>query len=105
MFEDAILPDDFGQETDLPQSEVVTDETPVETELDTNPTDETEEINGQEPVQAEQSPFLKIKYNKEEMELDEATARELAQKGLNYDKQVERLQQLESDPRLSFIKN
>jgi hypothetical protein len=29
--------------------------------------------------------------------------RELAQKGLNYDKTIERLQALESDPRLSFI--
>jgi hypothetical protein len=44
-----------------------------------------------------------VKYNKEEMELDEERARELAQKGLNYDKTIERLQALESDPRLSFI--
>jgi hypothetical protein len=55
--------------------------------------------------QPEQTPFLKVKYNKEEMELDEERARELAQKGLNYDKTIERLQALESDPRLSFIED
>jgi hypothetical protein len=97
MFEDdAILPDDF--QDDLPQSEE-TSETPETPEIDAP--------SEQEPTeQAEQtSPFLKVKYNKEEMELDEATARELAQKGLNYDKTIERLQALENDPRLSFIEN
>jgi hypothetical protein len=96
MFEDdMILPDDFQ---DSPQSEDFTEpETlePVEPVEDTTPTEETEPV----------SPFLKVKYNKEEMELDEMTARELAQKGLNYDKTVERLQALESDPRLSFIES
>lgn len=39
------------------------------------------------PAQPETPPFkLKIKYNHEEKELDEETARELAQKGMNYDK-------------------
>jgi hypothetical protein len=77
---------------------------------DTTPTEQTDgfeqtEAQEQEPTeQAEQtSPFLKVKYNKEEMELDEATARELAQKGLNYDKVTERLQALESDPRLTLV--
>jgi hypothetical protein len=87
-----ILPDDFQ---DTPQSEEITlDETPVESVEDTKPTEETEQ-----PV----NPFLKVKYNKEELALDEERARELAQKGLNYDKVTERLQALESDPRLSFI--
>jgi hypothetical protein len=96
MFEDdAILPDDF--EMDTTPEEVTETETlePVEPVEDTTPTEETEPV----------SPFLKVKYNKEEMELDEMTARELAQKGLNYDKTIERLQALESDPRLSFIES
>jgi hypothetical protein len=93
--EDMILPDDFQEDT-TPTEEVTENETlePVEPVEDTKPTEPTEE-----PV----SPFLKVKYNKEEMELDEMTARELAQKGLNYDKTIERLQALESDPRLSFV--
>jgi hypothetical protein len=96
MFEDdVILPDDF--QDDLPQSEEITENESVE------PTQEVETTESQE--QAEQTSFLKVKYNKEEMELDEATARELAQKGLNYDKTIERLQALESDPRLSFIES
>lgn len=95
MDEDMILPDDF--QDDLPQSEETpeTVEPSVETQETTEPTEQAEQT----------SPFLKVKYNKEEMELDEATARELAQKGLNYDKTIERLQALESDPRLSFIEN
>jgi hypothetical protein len=97
MNEDMILPDDFEMPTE------------AETVEETIPTEETEAdtIETQEPSQetepTEQTPFLKVKYNKEEMELDEERARELAQKGLNYDKTIERLQALESDPRLSFI--
>jgi hypothetical protein len=99
MNEDMILPDDF----EMPAE--------VETVEDTTPTEETEveapETQEQETQteQPEQTPFLKVKYNKEEMELDEERARELAQKGLNYDKTIERLQALESDPRLSFIED
>lgn len=59
----------------------------------------------QEMTQEEQQAFLKVKYNKEEIALDEEKAREFAQKGMNYDKVQERLQQLESDPRLSFVEN
>ncbi|MBO0959560.1 hypothetical protein J1P26_07410 [Neobacillus sp. MM2021_6] len=100
--EDMILPDDFQDDT--PQSEEVTDtldtedtfDTPDEPEAQPQATDEAEQ-----PV----SPFLKVKFNHEEMELDEMTARELAQKGLNYDKVQEKLQALESDPRLNFIES
>ena len=99
-----ILPDDFQE--DQPQSEDVTSETPVDTVDENEFAEPTEQIDdqGTEQTEAEQtSPFLKVTYNKQEMELDEAQARELAQKGMNYDKVQERLQALESDPRLSFI--
>jgi hypothetical protein len=89
--EDMILPDDFQEDT-----------TPTETTETVEPTEEVESTE-QSTEQPEQTPFLKVKYNKEEMELDEERARELAQKGLNYDKTLERLQALESDPRLAFI--
>jgi hypothetical protein len=97
MDEDMILPDGFEMPT---EAETVEDTTPTE-----QPEAEAPETQEQEPQteQPEQTPFLKVKYNKEEMELDEERARELAQKGLNYDKTIERLQALESDPRLSFI--
>jgi hypothetical protein len=44
-----------------------------------------------------------VKYNKEEREIPIDEAIPLVQKGLNYDKVQERLQTLESDPRLSFV--
>lgn len=56
-----------------------------------------------EQSQVESEPFLKIKYNKEELALDRDRAIELAQKGANYDKVYEKLQSFESDPRLSFV--
>jgi hypothetical protein len=101
QFEDMILPDDFQMDT-TPMETTETSETSVEEtpELEVN---ESTPLESQETEPTEQTPFLKVKYNKEEMELDEERARELAQKGLNYDKTIERLQALESDPRLSFI--
>jgi hypothetical protein len=99
MFEDddMILPDDFQEDT-TPTEEVTetdTQDTDLESVEDTKPTEEVSE-----PVE---EPFLKVKFNKEELALDAERARELAQKGLNYDKVQERLQSLESDPRLSFV--
>jgi hypothetical protein len=94
-FEDMILPDDF----DLSTEETGADTTPTDTDVETESAEPSRETEQAEPT----SPFLKVKYNKEEMELDEERARELAQKGLNYDKVQERLQALESDPRLGFI--
>jgi uncharacterized protein YoaH (UPF0181 family) len=101
QFEDMILPDDFQMDT-TPTETADTSETSVEEtpEFEVN---ESTPLESQETEPTEQTPFLKVKYNKEEMELDEERARELAQKGLNYDKTIERLQALESDPRLSFI--
>lgn len=86
--EDTILPDDIAQEE--PQEEVTE---PVED------TPETEEVT--EPVQEPQK--LQLKYNKEIREVTLEEAAELAQKGLNYDKIQERLNALQTDPRLSFV--
>ena len=41
--------------------------------------------------------FLKIKFNHEEHDLDEKTARELAQKGMNYDKIKAKLDEIMSE--------
>ncbi|TYS46761.1 hypothetical protein [Bacillus infantis] len=99
--EDMILPDDFQEAADLPQSD---DLDTVETVEDTTDTGQTEDSTTSEQQAEEQrQAFLKVKYNKEELDLGEDEARELAQKGLNYDKTLERLQALESDPRLTFV--
>lgn len=82
--EDVILPDDF-EETPIEQVEE-----PVTEEVDTT---ETEEQPTQEEVIEQSNDFLKIKYNKEEISLDQERARELAQKGMNFDKAVERAKQ------------
>jgi hypothetical protein len=52
----------------------------------TTPSEETAEQTQVESTPAENKAFLKVKFNHEEKDLDENTARELAQKGMNYDK-------------------
>jgi hypothetical protein len=97
-FEDVILPDDYETppEVEVTEEQI---ETPVETVEDTNPTEQTEQEK-QEALQ-----MLRVKYNKEEREIPIDEAIPLVQKGLNYDKTLERLQALESDPRLSFVED
>lgn len=96
-FEDAILPDDFQEAP--PQAEETPETLTEQPEtLAEQPTVEQTEEERQEAIQA-----LKVKYNKEEMEIPFDEAIPLVQKGLNYDKTLERLQALESDPRLSFV--
>ena len=51
----------------------------------------TEEVT--ETTQGEQEAFLEVKYNKEQIKLDKEKAAEYAQKGMNYDKAVERARQ------------
>jgi hypothetical protein len=97
MFEDdAILPDDY--QADPPQSDEENTELPADEGFDTTETDSTEET-----TEAPISPTFKIKYNKEEQEIGYDDAVPLIQKGMNYDKLQERLQEIESDPRLSFV--
>lgn len=92
-YEDAILPDDF-------------EDTPVDNELEAEST--TDEVNADDHFVEDATPTedqeitetveqeaqkLRIKYNHEEREIDLDEARELAQKGLNYEKAVERARQ------------
>jgi hypothetical protein len=97
--EDVILPDDFAQPEAEQTEEVIVPDESVSEEVDTLETEQTEEQPTQEEVEA----FLKIKYNKEEVTLDQEKARELAQMGMNYPKIQEQLESLKSDPRLSFV--
>ena len=50
-------------------------------------------------------PTLRIKYNHEEKEISYDEAVELAQKGMNYSKVQEKLNELENSPSLGFVKN
>ena len=99
MEEDMILPDDF-------------DATPSTTEgtedssdaVETTNTEPVENTVATEPEQKTQEPYrFKIKFNHQEMEIPEPEAIPLIQKGMNYDKTIERLNQLQNDPRLSFV--
>lgn len=100
MDEDMILPDDFVETP--PQ-----DDEPVEMQEETldegTETLETGE-DTKPPVEEEQPPEvnpepqkIKIKFNHEERELDVEEAALLAQKGMNYDKAVERAAQQARD--------
>lgn len=106
-FEDVILPEDNSGEleTDLPQSEEL--ET-VNTESETNTDELTDELSLEEeqlqeqPIE-QQPQTIKVKFNHEEKELSLDEAIQFAQMGMNYPKLQERLQSLETDPRLSFV--
>lgn len=54
---------------------------------------QSEQIDIQDNVQDNVQDFLEIKYNKEQVKLDREKAIELAQKGMNYEKAVERAKQ------------
>ena len=83
-------------------------------ELDTTDFEETSDIptDGQdvedntttEPTQTEEvQPFLNIKYNKEDMALTQEQAIELAQKGMNYDKIMDKLHQAENNVGMQYL--
>lgn len=96
--EDVVLPDDFGQEIEDTPAEPQAEETILTEDPPTEEETPTEEVPTEETAQA-----IKIKYNKEEMEIPIDEAVPLVQKGMNYDKLQEKLQALESDPRLQFV--
>ena len=95
MEDDMILPDDFVDstpediETTVDEQEPEFEETVEPTEEVTTPTDEPAEP--QEPVTQPQK--VKIKFNHEEREIDLEEAAQLAQKGMVFDKAIERAAQ------------
>lgn len=106
MDEDMIMPDDF----ETTPSEEVTEDIATDTESieevvedTTETTETTEEVQEQTEQAKEEARKLKIKYNHQELELGEDEAIPLIQKGMNYDKALEKLKALETDPRLSFV--
>ncbi len=65
------------------------DTTPPEVDKATTP----ENVQDVETPDTATTPFMKVKYNKEEIELDENKTREYTQKGMNYDKVKNELEQ------------
>ena len=90
MFEDdAILPDDFQESQ--PQAEEAPEVEEVSEQVE-SPAEDTKPAEESTPTEPE-TPKLKIKYNSEEREIPLDEAAILAQKGLNYEKAVERAKQ------------
>lgn len=94
--EDVILPDDYQEappQAQEPSTEEVTDDfepTPQE-----QPTDLAEDTKpaGEETQPVTEPQKIKVKYNHEEQEIDYDEAVPLIQKGMNYDKALERAKQ------------
>lgn len=107
--EEVFFPEEVETQSSQPQEEDFNFEEnqPVNEEVDTLEPELTDELEEDQPteeqLEEDRQAFLKVKYNSEEMDLDEDTARELAQKGMNYDKVLDRLNQFESDPRLTLV--
>ena len=98
MNDDDFLLDDTEVDTTI-EAEGIEEVEQVESEqVEENTIDTTEE--SQEQVQ---EPFLRVKYNKEERGLTQDEAIMLSQKGLNYDKLQEKLQQMENNPGLNYL--
>jgi hypothetical protein len=103
MNEDIIMPDDT-QETTTPQVESTESTETTEQQTTEQVTDTTETEQKQEQTDTTKDvPKVKLKYNHEEKEysLDEVIP--LAQKGMNYDKLQQKLNELQSNPSLSFV--
>lgn len=95
--------DDFDLGFDEGEVEV---ETEIPTEETITETTENEEVENEVPneeTQEQTEAFLKIKYNKEEKALSMQEAIELSQKGMNYDKVIDRLHQVENNVGLQYL--
>lgn len=106
--------EEFENDFDLGFEEVdnqIETENQVESEnLETNvdnveeTVDNAEASNEEQEQQAqEEIQKIKLKYNHEEMELPLEEVQVLAQKGMNYDKLQEKLNQVESNPGLQYL--
>lgn len=90
--DDMILPDDYSDTpTETPQESEDTIELDEQAAEDTKPAEDQPAPEKQEPPTEPLK--IPIKYNKEERLLTVEEAAELAQKGMNYDKAVERAKQ------------
>jgi len=82
-----------NQSQESTTQETTTQETTQDTTQVQTQTDNTAQTTESTQEQTQTAPFLKIKYNKDEVPLTMEEAQTLAQKGMNYDKAVERARQ------------
>lgn len=103
MNNDTILPDDYTE--DIPaednQGEDITNDENLETE-NIQPEEGLESDAGT-PTEQQQEPFLKVKYNKEEIGLTQEQVIELTQKGMNYDKVYQKYNESLNNPTLDYF--
>lgn len=101
--DDVILPDDFTPDTpiDVEEGEEITED--IETTADVQAQEENQEQPQEIPQEETQK--IKIKYNHEEKELTLEEATLLAQKGMNYDKLLTRLDEYHNNPALQYLNN
>lgn len=83
-------------------------ETPSEELTETEDIQETEEVQAEvddttETIAEQEMQKIRIKYNHEERELTLDEATQLAQKGMNYDKLQQRLNEVQSNPGLAYL--
>lgn len=86
--------------------ETTQEETPQEeTQQETSELTEEQQIekDTEGMTEEEKEEYLDIVYYGEKKKLSKDEARELSQKGMNYDKVKQKLDELENDPRLSFV--
>lgn len=94
-------PIDFGDDESTETAS--TDETAkAETEPEAEP--EKQETAETETVEAPEESYLDITYNGEAKKLSKEEAKTLAQKGMNYDKIYQKLQEHENDPVMKIFK-
>jgi len=99
--------DNFGVENEVDEEES-TEETEAsdetEDEPDSNDVEETEETEENTNESEETEDTMMLKYNHEEKDYTVSEVKDLAQKGMNYDKKVEELTALQSSPAIEFVR-
>ena len=92
------MPEEMTNQS-VESTESATDELMFDEVAETTDSSETESSENNEAKETpKESPFLKIRYNGADEDLTQEQAVELAQKGRNYDKIYQRLQDLQNDP-------
>lgn len=93
------------EEVDTPVETETINENVEDVENTVDNSDLTEETSTEEqPIeQLEEIQKIKLKYNKQEMELPLTEVQALAQKGMNYDKVMEKLYQAENNPAINYL--
>jgi len=97
-------PDDDFDNTGLEEESTNEDSAEKEVEEELEPIEESEEAVENTNETEETEDTMMLKYNHEEKDYKISEVKELAQKGMNYDKMVEKVNNLENSPELEFVR-